>query len=81
MTRSILPVAGLAAFLMLTGCMEDMPGPERPRPPHKDGPMCTREYAPVCAVRGRKQKTFSNACMARAKDYVVIRPGTCNRPQ
>lgn len=46
------------------------PGPDRPR-------VCTREYAPVCARRGRDVRTFGNACEARAADYRVIGSGRC----
>lgn len=79
MKRSVLPVAGLAAILVLTGCVENMPGPERPRPPRPDKPICTREYAPVCAAKGWRRKTFSNACMARAERYTVISSKPCDR--
>ena len=77
MKHSLLPLAGLAAFLTLSACMEDMPRPERPGPP--DRPMCTREYAPVCAAKGWKRKTFSNACMAQTKGYSVISEQACGK--
>jgi hypothetical protein len=79
MPRSILPLSSLAAVVLLTGCMEDMPRPERPRPPRPDEIACTREYAPVCAARRGKRKTFSNACMARAERYTVISSQPCGR--
>jgi hypothetical protein len=41
--------------------------------------MCTREYAPVCAVKRGKRQTFSNACMARAKGYAVVDQRPCGR--
>lgn len=42
------------------------------------GPVaCTAEYAPVCARLGRQDKTFSNACMARAEGYSVRYQGQC----
>ncbi len=73
-----LPAAGLAAVFLLGGCMETMPRPERPRPPRPEKPMaCTQQYAPVCAARGSRRKTFSNACMARAERYTVIAEGVC----
>lgn len=82
MKRSILPVSSLAAILILTGCMETMPGPDRPRPPRPprpEKPICTREYAPVCATKGWRRKTFSNECMARAERYTVISPKPCDK--
>lgn len=47
---------------------------ERPR----DQRVCTMEYNPVCAQRGRDRKTFSNTCSAGAEGYRVIRPGECS---
>lgn len=34
--------------------------------------FCTREYAPVCARRHGEERTFPNACEARAADYRII---------
>jgi hypothetical protein len=43
-----------------------------------DGPRaCTREYAPVCARRGDRIRTFGNACTAEADGYRVISDGEC----
>lgn len=80
MKASVLSAAGLAALLALAGCLETMPHPDRPRPPRPrpEKPMaCTREYAPVCATRGRERQTFSNACMARAEKFRVISQRPC----
>lgn len=49
------------------------PGPGPDRPPR----ACTREYAPVCARRGRDVRTFGNACEARAAEYRIIGSGRC----
>ncbi|MCO5146950.1 MAG: peptidase [Aquamicrobium sp.] len=49
------------------------PGPGPDRPPR----ACTREYAPVCARRGRDVRTFGNACEARAADYRILGAGRC----
>lgn len=76
MKRSLLPLAGLAALITLSACMEDMPRPERPGPA---GPMCTREYAPVCGAKGWKRKTFGNACLAQAKGFSVISERPCGK--
>lgn len=48
------------------------PGSGMPQPP-----MCTQEYAPVCARLGREDKTFGNACEAKAAGYVVRYQGRC----
>ncbi|WP_309083470.1 Kazal-type serine protease inhibitor domain-containing protein [Chelativorans sp.] len=58
------------------------PGECRPqwgggRPPANEPQFCTREYAPVCGVRGNRMRTFGNACEADAADYRIIRPGEC----
>ncbi|WP_159975703.1 MULTISPECIES: hypothetical protein [unclassified Novosphingobium] len=83
MKRSILSVLGVTGLLVLAGCLETMPGPDRPhrpRPPRPEKPaMCTREYAPVCAVKKGKRQTFSNACMARDKGYTVVDQRPCGR--
>lgn len=83
MKRSILSALGVAGVLVLAGCLETMPGPDRPhrpRPPRPEKPaMCTKEYAPVCAVKRGKRQTFGNACMARAKGYNVIEQRPCGR--
>jgi len=76
MKLSALPVIGFVTVFLTTGCVEDMP---RPRP---ERPMaCTQEYAPVCAVKRGKRKTFSNACMARAERYTVVSGQACNSTQ
>lgn len=50
-----------------------IPGPG-PRPE-----FCTREYAPVCAVRRGDRQTFPNECVARSEGYRVIADGECRR--
>ncbi|RAZ89581.1 peptidase [Mesorhizobium hawassense] len=39
--------------------------------------FCTREYAPVCARRHGQERTFPNACEARAADYRIVGDGPC----
>ncbi|GFE72887.1 hypothetical protein NTCA1_05360 [Novosphingobium sp. TCA1] len=80
MKGSLLTALGIAGLLALAGCMETMPGPDRPNRPRPDKPaMCTQEYAPVCGVKRGKRQTFSNACMARAKGYSVVDQRPCGR--
>lgn len=66
-----------AAGLILSSCtavVED----GRPMPPRPDrGPICTREYAPVCGERGRDHRTFSNSCLARAEGYRITDMRQC----
>ncbi len=38
---------------------------------------CTREYAPVCARRGRNMRTFGNNCEADLAGFRVIAGGPC----
>lgn len=75
MKRYAVAAVGLAAIFVATGCVEKMPGPDRPRPERPK--VCTQEYAPVCAVKRGQRKTFSNACMARAERYTVISAEPC----
>ena len=53
-------------------CRRGGPGGREPAPR-----ACTREYAPVCARRGRDVRTFGNACEARAADYRIVGQGRC----
>jgi len=47
-------------------------------PPIAGRPVaCSREFAPVCARRGGRQRTFDNACTARASGFQVINRGQC----
>lgn len=41
------------------------------------GGICTKEYVPVCARAGRVDRTFGNACEARAAGYTVRYQGQC----
>jgi hypothetical protein len=71
--------AGLVLFVvtLLSACtvvVED-----DPRGPVGPGPICTREYDPVCARRGGDRQTFANACLADASGYRVVRRGECRR--
>lgn len=54
-------------------------GPYYPHPDRPERPQfCTREYAPVCGVRGSVRQTFGNACEARSKGYRIIGSGECS---
>jgi len=53
-------------------------GPSRPRPLPPGGPrICTQEFRPVCAVRGGRERTFPNACLAQAEGFRPVHPGQC----
>jgi len=49
----------------------------RPEPRPDESRACTREYAPVCAARGRERQTFANACEARSSGYDIVGRGEC----
>ncbi|WP_312798103.1 Kazal-type serine protease inhibitor [Tianweitania sp.] len=51
-------------------------GPGPSRPPQSDR-FCTREYRPVCARRGDRERTFGNACEADNAGFRVIDRGPC----
>jgi hypothetical protein len=74
-TRMISAGWALGAAVALGGCtnMETMPGPSSPG----QTVACTMEYAPVCGGKGHRRKTFSNACMAKADGYSVVKEGAC----
>lgn len=81
-----------AAAVILSACVADGPGMPpphgrppvegpimRPPPPPQSGPVCTREYAPVCGERRGQRQTFGNECVARAEGFRVVHPGECRR--
>ncbi len=73
-------VAGLLFLVVaLSACTvvveDDSRGPIGPGP----GPLCSRQYDPVCARRGNDRQTFANACLADAAGYRVVRGGECGR--
>jgi hypothetical protein len=77
LSRIFVRCAMFAATLsMLASCtvVVDEPGPG---PIRDDGPMCTREYDPVCARRGDSRRTFSNPCLADSAGYRIVRRGEC----
>ncbi|GLK45120.1 MULTISPECIES: hypothetical protein [Novosphingobium] len=80
MKLTVMRALSLAGVLVLAGCLETMPGPDRPHRPRPEKPaICTREYMPVCAEKRRHRQTFSNACMAKAEGFRVIASGECRR--
>ena len=52
-------------------------GGDRERP-GRGQRVCTMEYNPVCAQRGRDRRTFGNACSADAEGYRIVSPGECS---
>jgi hypothetical protein len=55
------------------GCTVEVEQRPVPRPPQ----ACTFEYAPVCARRGRQERSFDNACLARASGFDILHRGQC----
>jgi len=49
------------------------PASLRPQQPS----ACSREFLPVCALRGNRRQTFSNACMARVQGFRPMHQGRC----
>jgi Kazal-type serine protease inhibitor domain len=72
-----------AFALALTSCTVavDEPSPGAPGvypPPGPRPGFCTREYRPVCGVRGYgERQTFPNACTAEAEGYRIVQRGEC----
>ena len=59
--------------LILASCVVEIDETTPSRPG-----VCTREYAPVCGIRGSREKTFSNACLARAAGWAIAERGECS---
>lgn len=77
--RTALTGGALALAALLAACVvvDDRPPPPfRPGPP-PGPPICTREYAPVCGIRGRDRQTFANECLADSAGYRVVHVGPC----
>jgi hypothetical protein len=45
--------------------------------PTKTPIFCTENYDPVCGSKDGAQKTYSNACFAKADDAKVVAEGAC----
>lgn len=64
-------------------CLQNTAIPE-PAVPTKSAPtvrtdvICTQEYNPVC---GENEKTYSNACYAKAANVLVKFRGACDKPR
>ena len=71
--------AGLFVALMALSSCTVVVEENRPPRPDRPGPMCTREYAPVCAERFGERQTFSNGCLAESAGFRILRPGECRR--
>jgi hypothetical protein len=78
---AILPLQGLVALLLstlLASCTVVVDeGPDYRPPPRPQPSYCTREYEPVCAIRGANRQSFSNACLARRAGYRIVGDGLC----
>ena len=51
--------------------------PRPPRPEPSGGVICPMIHAPVCAISGGIERTFSNACIAEGSGFRVIDNGPC----
>lgn len=52
-------------------------GENEPTDAQRRPTVCTEQFAPVCGRIGTVQKTYSNACFARADGATVIAEGPC----
>ncbi|MBU4527923.1 MAG: hypothetical protein KUA43_12965 [Hoeflea sp.] len=75
--RSFPSLSGAAvlavAAVVLSGCEVTETSGNTYRP----GPVCPMNYDPVCAERRGQERTFPNACQARAEDWRVVSSGQC----
>jgi Kazal-type serine protease inhibitor domain len=73
LTNLMRMVALAFCALVLASCVVEVDE----TPPDRPG-ICTREFRPVCAARGPREKTFNNACLARAAGFDIIGRGQCS---
>jgi hypothetical protein len=66
-------VALAAAGLLLSGCEVT----ETTQTYQAPGPMCPQIYEPVCTERRGDERTFPNACEARAAGWRIVADGQC----
>lgn len=77
--RTAQRTAGLFVALMALSSCTVVVEEHRPPRPERPGPICTREYDPVCGERFGERRTFGNACLAESAGYRVVRHGECRR--
>lgn len=65
MRKALLLMAGLALAFTLAA------------PKTADACICTKQYAPVCAISGNVAKTYGNACMAGCAKAKICAKGAC----
>ena len=66
MTRRVLFLPA-ALLLLIVGIVSACTVVVEQPPPPRGPQVCTMEHRPVCGQRGDRQRTFSNACLARAR--------------
>jgi hypothetical protein len=69
--RAFMPL--FLMFAAVAGCTVEVQ-PQRPPGPAQ---ACTFEFAPVCARRGQQERSFDNACLARASGFRILHRGQC----
>ena len=71
-------VCAITAFAWLClGVAAVQAGENGPAVAQRRPTVCTEQFAPVCGRIGTVQKTYSNACFARADGATVIAEGPC----
>ncbi|ARS25757.1 I78 family peptidase inhibitor [Sphingomonas sp. KC8] len=69
-------IAASAGALLLAGCMESMPGPDRPRPPRPPHGQCQADRAQSFVGQVAEDRVVERARRAaRARTVRVLRPG------
>lgn len=71
---SMKPIV-LAAALLGAGFVVMSGGPASAQP------VCIEPYKPVCAVKGKMQFTYANACYAKMDGAKVLHEGKCKPPK
>jgi hypothetical protein len=70
-------VAAVAGFVIGTAGSSEAKGKKKMAAPEPTPIICTWLYEPVCAVKGGRRQTFSNACWAAKDGAKVVSQGAC----
>ena len=76
-SRRFSGLLGASLFAMVAVVLSGCEVTEASGNNYNSGAVCPMNYDPVCAERRGQERTFPNACQARAEDWRVVSSGQC----